>query len=80
MIAALLVVIVLASDDGAARVRIDRFSVDGERRGHTVIDRKTGRFDTYDKDSKRTGYGVIRPDGAVDRYHIDGRRRGTPKR
>ena len=61
---------------------MDRFNADSERKGYTILDRNTGRIDIYDRDSKRTGYGYLRPDGRVDRYDIEGRRRGsiTPRK
>lgn len=42
-------------------IRVDTFDKLSNRTGYVVIDRRTGRFDRYDADSRRVGGGRIVP-------------------
>ncbi len=57
-----------------SRQTLDVFSPDGKRIGRVVIDRHTGRVDLYDTMSRRTGYGTLHPDGALDLFDRNGQR------
>ena len=59
------------------RTRVDLYKPDGSREGYAILNEQTGRIDTYDKESRRTGYGVVQPDGRVDLYRPDGSRAGS---
>jgi hypothetical protein len=63
----------------AEEKRIDLYKPDGTRKGHVIVDEKTGRLDTYAPDGRRTGWGRIAPDGRTDLYRLDGSRVGTAK-
>lgn len=52
-------------------IRADFYKKDGRRNGYAVIDPKTGRFDTYDTDSRRTGWGRVRPGSESSRTSSD---------
>lgn len=54
---------------------IELLDESGKRQGY--IRESEGRLDIYDAKSRRTGYGVERPDGSWDIYNRDGTRRGT---
>jgi hypothetical protein len=43
--------------------RLDVLDQEGDRAGHATIDQGAGRLDLFDRDSRRTGYGIQRPDG-----------------
>ena len=46
--------------------------------GHIIVDPKTKRFDTYERQSKRTGWGTItRESGEVQVYDNNGNRVGS---
>ncbi len=60
------------------RVRVDTYDQHGNRTGHVIVDKQTGRVDAYDTSSRHLpGYGKIAPDGRVDVFGKDGRRIGS---
>ena len=65
----------LAQERGE-RTRIDLYRPDGSRSGYVTVDPQTGRVDTFDEKSRRTGWGRIERDGRIDLYNNDGTRAG----
>ena len=59
---------------GQDRTHVELFNKQSRHDGHVILDPGGGRIDTYDRESRRTGYGVMRPDGRVELYHPDGTR------
>lgn len=60
---------------GQTRSRVDLYSPNGQREGYVIID--GSRLDFYDKQSRRTGYGRVNPDGWIERFSTDGKRQGS---
>ena len=77
LVLVLAVLIVGAPAFAQDRTRVEVYDKESRRQESVVIDEKNSRVDTYDKGSKHTGYGVIRQDGRVDLYDVDGSRKGS---
>lgn len=74
---ALALALLLLAAPTLAQTRVELYNADSSRKGYAIVDEKSGRVDFYDNGSRRTGWGVIRPDGRVDTFTVDGRRLGT---
>ena len=66
----------VSTTSAGERIRVDLFRTDGSRQGYAGIDRETGRVDTYDARSRRTGYGRVYQDGRLDLFAPAGTRAG----
>lgn len=66
--------LVLSSSPAIAGERVDLFDTQGRRTGYAIVDRESGRVDFYDVNSKRLGWGQIRPSGRIENFDLNGRR------
>ena len=68
--------------------RIEFYGKDSSRRGYMFVEPETGRgsgersrtVDPYDRGSRRTGWGKVGPDGRLELFGKDGRRKGEGAR
>jgi hypothetical protein len=65
--------------DRHERTRIDLYRPNGSRSGYVIVDHQTGRVDTFDEKSRRTGWGRIERDGRIDLYRNDSTRAGSAR-
>jgi hypothetical protein len=73
----ILLVLFIALSLASAADRLDVFDSEGRHAGRATVDQGAGLLDLFDRDSRRTGYGIQRPDGSWDLFRPDGSRLGV---